>query len=409
MSTPTLLCTLDAVREDYFTPEHFPRIDPYLDDFALFSNAWSHGVATPFAFPHLLTGNAPTEIGALNGSTITDRLNDIRSVGFGNNPHLIPDRGYDSGLSTYHHSIPPATPTSQTFGDRLKEVAKTLPISTQLHWLYQQLSTHTPGVTTNPGYSRAKAVTTFIREQFRRDPDSFVWAHFMNAHQPFDPKGVVNEPSLPDRETIERHTERFLTDGEDCDLELIKKLYATNIRYLDHHLGELFESLRSCGIYEEMLIVLTADHGELFGEHGRTHHPYDIDPPDELLQIPLLVKFPEDKDAGVTYDHMVSHADIPATILNTQSGMTDSHSPTLRTPQNRTIVSLSNTALRVTTDGGHYLMRRNGETVNKELLTPKMESYIEDVSIPRIAHTDGTVAGVAEAERERRLAQLGYR
>ena len=44
--------------------------------------------------------------------------------------------------------------------------------------------------------------------------------------------------------------------------------------------------------YDDALIVLVGDHGELFGEHGYMFHPMGSDPYNELIRTPLLVKDP---------------------------------------------------------------------------------------------------------------------
>ena len=66
--------------------------------------------------------------------------------------------------------------------------------------------------------------------------------------------------------------------------------YDAEVRYMDHHVGRLFDGLRQLGLYQDAWIIVTADHGELLGEHGETDHgdtPYQ-----EVVHIPLIVKEP---------------------------------------------------------------------------------------------------------------------
>ena len=58
----------------------------------------------------------------------------------------------------------------------------------------------------------------------------------------------------------------------------------------DATFGQLLGVLRSTGLYDKAMIVLTADHGEALGEHGRLGHGGDLHA--EVLDIPLLVKLP---------------------------------------------------------------------------------------------------------------------
>ena len=66
--------------------------------------------------------------------------------------------------------------------------------------------------------------------------------------------------------------------------------YDEEIRFMDHHLGRLFEGLDAEGLLGQTLIVVTADHGELLGEHGRFGHGASLEEP--LLRVPLLVRPP---------------------------------------------------------------------------------------------------------------------
>lgn len=72
--------------------------------------------------------------------------------------------------------------------------------------------------------------------------------------------------------------------------------YDANLRYGDWAVGEVERLLREGGIYEKTLLIVTADHGEAFGEHGFVFH--DGSPYDEVAHIPLLVRFPHGDRIG---------------------------------------------------------------------------------------------------------------
>lgn len=67
-------------------------------------------------------------------------------------------------------------------------------------------------------------------------------------------------------------------------------LYDAEIRYTDDQIGLLLNELRQAGLYDSSWIVVTADHGELLGEHGRTGHGLTLD--EVLVRVPLIVKPP---------------------------------------------------------------------------------------------------------------------
>ena len=66
--------------------------------------------------------------------------------------------------------------------------------------------------------------------------------------------------------------------------------YASRLRRMDSCFGEFIDFLKKTGLYEQSIIILTADHGESLGEDGRWGHAYTIFP--EVLRIPLIVHLP---------------------------------------------------------------------------------------------------------------------
>lgn len=92
-------------------------------------------------------------------------------------------------------------------------------------------------------------------------------------------------------------------------------LYDGEIRYTDEKLVHpVMEKLKELGLYEQSLIVLTSDHGEEFYDHQGWEHGHTLY--DELLKIPLIIKFPEGRFAGRKVDSIVRLVDIMPTVLD---------------------------------------------------------------------------------------------
>ena len=66
--------------------------------------------------------------------------------------------------------------------------------------------------------------------------------------------------------------------------------YASRVRRFDACFGEFIDDLKARGLYDQSLVVVTADHGDSLGEQGRMGHAYTIFP--EILQVPLIVHLP---------------------------------------------------------------------------------------------------------------------
>jgi arylsulfatase A-like enzyme len=97
------------------------------------------------------------------------------------------------------------------------------------------------------------------------------------------------------------------------DREWIRSLYLGEVRHVDDQVGRLMRALKEMGLYDEMLIIFTSDHGEEFWEHGGIEHGHTMYR--ELLSVPLLVKPPDCHVAGVC-DTLVGIESIMPTILD---------------------------------------------------------------------------------------------
>jgi arylsulfatase A-like enzyme len=92
------------------------------------------------------------------------------------------------------------------------------------------------------------------------------------------------------------------------------QLYDGEVRYLDEYLGQLFAWLKAQGLYDETLIVFTADHGEEFQEHGGWWHGTTLY--EEQIGVPLIVKYPGSARAGTVVIDLARSLDIAPTILD---------------------------------------------------------------------------------------------
>jgi arylsulfatase A-like enzyme len=123
-----------------------------------------------------------------------------------------------------------------------------------------------------------------------------------------------------DIETFARRARQRPGDVTDHEREVLVDFYDAYIRYLDTHIGRLFEALEERRLWDETQVFITADHGEKFGEHGQYYHqnkPYD-----ELIHVPLLAKSPSLQSA--TVERQVRHIDIAPTILEAYDSNLDS-------------------------------------------------------------------------------------
>lgn len=418
MKPKVLLISMDTVRQDVFNPECFPQSWSVInEDFTRFPNAISSGVATPHSFPGIVTGRPVIGDGEFKTGTATigELFRERRSVAFSNNGHLSAERGYNRGIDNFDDSEPPTNRDmllSPSLIDRIKRVdhINNSTILTKLYSKYQSLKDSPPY--SKPGRDD-EMVTDWILSELNESSPDFLWGHYMDAHKPFIPEQAIRPPKVEvSQEKLGELNSYELENDPPAQQyqELLRDLYKANVRYMDKALAKLLTALRELDWYSEALIILVSDHGELFGEHGNMWHPMTIDPVDELIDVPLAVKFPHGKHSGEIMRHQVQHADIPATIaahLDKQDRTPNETFPLSETTQ-RITISKSNTSIRVTGPNGYAIDRRDG---SRDTYGSPCESVIEkaqSAEFPQVRTSSGVIRGIEDVERIEQLKALGY-
>ncbi len=98
-----------------------------------------------------------------------------------------------------------------------------------------------------------------------------------------------------------------------ADIDYMRGLYDGGIAYVDAQLWELFHRLRALGLWDKTIIVLTADHGEEFADHGHFLHEQNYE---EIARVPLIIHFPHQAFGGRRVSELVSTLDVMPTVLD---------------------------------------------------------------------------------------------
>ncbi|MEL7058454.1 MAG: sulfatase [Acidobacteriota bacterium] len=132
------------------------------------------------------------------------------------------------------------------------------------------------------------------------------------------------------------------------EVELLRSLYHRGVADLDATLGWLVARLRERGLWDRLTVVVTSDHGESLHGVGRMLHG---SPFEEVLRVPLWIKWPAGERAGVTIDRTTSSLDVATTLLSA-AGLPTSGLPgvDLRVPS-RERPAFAGTHWRVVIDG----------------------------------------------------------
>jgi arylsulfatase A-like enzyme len=144
----------------------------------------------------------------------------------------------------------------------------------------------------------------------------FVFLNYLDAHDPYQPPAPFDKLySAPGAAALVEGLNDALAAPKltpEARQAAIDK-YDESITYLDHQLGRLFAELERRGSWDNTLVVLTADHGEEFGERGYYFHGNTLYR--GSLEVPLLVRLPGAVPGGRSVATPVSLKDLAATVL----------------------------------------------------------------------------------------------
>jgi arylsulfatase len=304
-----LLLGIDTFREDHLgpagpgEPSRTPHLDALARDGVRFERCLSTAPWTLPSFASIFTGLRPYRHGAVGG----DR-------------DVLPDRH----TTLAEHLAAAGYATVGFVG---------INYLTAQCGMAQGYVSDPPRGTDLKGLDQASSVTRLSGDFFgqHRDRPCFVFSHYFDPHAPYAPPPPWHRMYYRGDECApgEPLTARIMAEGggrgENAGSGMYDWLagvtdpaypaaqYAAEVSYTDDHVGRLVARLKELGLYERMLIVVVADHGEHLTEHGNyyTHHlPYQ-----ETIHVPLIVKLPGNAGAGRVVDEPVSTLDILPTVL----------------------------------------------------------------------------------------------
>jgi arylsulfatase A-like enzyme len=297
-----LLVTVDALRADHcgylgYDRGTTPFLDALADESLVFESAFAVGPGTPSSFASLFSSRYPLEFGGYEGfaparPSLPEHLGrrGLRTAGVHSNPYLSRHYGYDRGFDRFEDSFDERDEPG--LFDRVKtEAGALLSRNETAYRLGRRL--FLAAFEEEKPYVDAAETTDRVLDWLSGAPDrSFCWTHYLDVHEPYRPPETHLDRDLP-TERVEALNDRVQADDPDLDgrdLDDLEALYDGEIRYVDAELRRLFDELAARGRLEHTAVIVTADHGEEFLDHGRLgHHPLLYD---ELIHVPLLVWLP---------------------------------------------------------------------------------------------------------------------
>jgi len=271
---------LDTVRRDALgcyghEGARTPRMDAVAADGVRFDQAVSTSGWTLPAIASLMTGTWPTIHGAM---------------------------GRDVTLTTIRAEVPMATEVLKRAGFQTVGFANAAFVSPMVgvHRGFDLFDhRHSYNWDTRRADETIEAALAQLRR--RRGSPGFYFIHLFDAHLDYDPppayaaKPIGGHVRLAPPITMEKVLELWPKDDAKGpprkeEIEYIRSLYGGEVRFMDAQVGRFMDEMKSMGLYDDAIIVITSDHGEEFWEHGGFEHGHTLY--DELVLVPLLIKFP---------------------------------------------------------------------------------------------------------------------
>jgi len=291
-----VIVTVDTLRADHVSPYGgvvpTPAFETLAREGVLVEQAYTPTPTTAPAHVSLFTGLHPWRHRTLKNAvpvdggleTLAEILRDegFRTAAFVSSYILHPRFGFDHGFERYEFD-----PTqSFVWQGEIKPDFWTL------------------------GEFTTRSALRWLNEQAAGDGRFFLWLHYFDPHAPYQPPpGFEVSPMQPVDLSRKRTTPEAPNAGE---LRRLIRAYRGEVRYADAQLGRLVERLRVLALLENIVLVVTSDHGEGLGDHGLMGHGVNLH--EELVRVPLFVRAPG-VAAGRRLRGLVQLEDLLPTVL----------------------------------------------------------------------------------------------
>ena len=290
-----LLVTIDTLRADHLGSYgyHLPT-SPFIDRLAAggvrFERAYSTSSWTVPAVVSMLTSTYPSRHGMGQRTVASHGQWHVTPAGLPSLPEALSAAGYRTYGFTANFGLPAERGFSRGF-DRYRCIG-----AVDVEAIEDELERWLPDLQAGSPW--------------------FFWLHLFDAHAPYTGREPWLSTLYPETaaSALERGTiSAAMVEPNErtaATVDRAQQFYDSEIRRLDHYLERLFERIPRS---DDALVLLTADHGEEFLDHGDVLHGRNLY--NETLRIPFIVRFPDRRFAGRIVSKPVSLIDVLPTLL----------------------------------------------------------------------------------------------
>jgi arylsulfatase A-like enzyme len=309
-----LFVVMDTVRKDHLTPYGYDRpTTPGLETFAQEARVYDQAVSpAPWTLPvhaSLFTGLYPSHHRATQEAPylpdgVKTLAQSVSAAGYStacysSNAWITPYTRLTAGFDDQDNffEVMPGDFLSGALADAWQKINDNPKLRGMANRLVELGNTVHEYLADGSGAdSKTPEIIDRVQEFVAREDEWFVFINLMDAHLPYVPPEEYRDEFAPgvNPSDICQNSKEYNSgarDIDDAEWEDIRGLYDAEIAHIDAQLNRLFEWLKAEGEWEDTLVVVCADHGELHGEHDLYGHEFCIYDP--LVNVPLMVKHPD--------------------------------------------------------------------------------------------------------------------
>ena len=330
-----VLLTIDCLRFDHLGCYGYWRdTSPNLDNLAsrgmLFLEAISNGGMTFYSFPSILASALPPLEGAEHreilqrSTTLAELLKEAgyRTAAFHSNPFLTRFFNYGKGFDTFEDGLDKLSVRNlkSKLGNKLRSLRALKFGSSAIEFLAKlwRLFDHFSSLVVNGlPYTRGEELTgQAIQWLAAHRGRFFLWLHYMDVHRPYMPPpeylSQFRTQPVSRRKMVALFHKLVEKPSQLSPPEVatLVDLCDADIKYVDDTVGRLLDGLGDD--LSNTIVIVTADHGEQYGEHGKFHLGTLYD---ETIHVPLIMAGSGIK-GGTLVKQQVSLIDLAPTIVD---------------------------------------------------------------------------------------------
>lgn len=265
-----LLISMDTTRADHlscygFNKQTTPHIDAFAEEATRFTSTFATAPLTMPSHSSMLTGTIPPYHGVHTNYNYTLGQSNVTLA------EILKENGFKTSAIVSTFVLDSKFGLDQGF-DQYNDTFET--------------TLNSIGINERGGGEASRLAMEWMETV--RDEKFFLFLHYYDPHLKYEPP--------------EPFASRFHDDP-----------YSGEIAYTDYSIGKVLKHLKTLGIYDSTLIIITGDHGEMLNEHNEQTHGYYIY--DSAIHVPLMIRLPAQK-SGRKVEDITSLVDIVPTVCS---------------------------------------------------------------------------------------------